>query len=252
MTSLKGLKKKHPQLDLQEAKKHFKWTTEYLTEPLHNTLEIGGKEAFKSIAKSAIGYYVEAKKETNAIDHLVPYLKGEVDLEIVKNFNPLKPIYKKAKNEIIHLLHLVGVQHQKQLYCYLEFFSAYGFLVLLSDNYQGKNFTSTYTYDLINNKEIVKKVNLKLKVGHFANIPKGSLKDISILRKKIERVLRIGGNIALEKEGSRLINQALNKAMSLNGEPLNRAIINRIIIELASTLAPFMYHNRNNRSSVKI
>ncbi|CAN1606009.1 hypothetical protein [Pseudomonas mediterranea] len=60
----------------------------------------------------------------------------------------------KSHNYPCHTLTLCG--SQGILYCHVELFSTFHWYVLLSEKYDGKDIYETYTYDLINDKEITR------------------------------------------------------------------------------------------------
>jgi len=232
---LKGLRKKHPELDLELAKQKFQWKEEYLDEFLTHDMTIGGDLAFKSIVKTAVNYYIQSQKETEHVKHLFPYLKGEVDLKIGKHFYPITPIYKKESNEVVHLIHLYGNRYSKELYCFIEFFSSYSFLVHLSDKYEGKNISSTYCYDILQNKELNKQVTLKLKPEEVSEIYKMTKNDFETITGKLNRVMRIGNKIQTDQEISNLIRKSINKVFDkYKHEPV---VTEQMISELSEEVA---------------
>jgi hypothetical protein len=201
---LKGLKKKHPELDLEEVKQKFQPKKYYLNEPLSYNTTIGGEIAFKSIVKTAVNFYIHTHREKKQVQHLFDYLQDKEKLKICKHFYPKKPIYKKESNEIIHLIHLVGVKHSKILYCFIEFFSSYSFVVKLSDNYIGNSFKQTYAWDLNKNCEVNKSVNLKLTKERLNEILNLSKDDFLTITERLKRVLKIADKRQTDREISNI------------------------------------------------
>lgn len=210
---INGMKRKHPELDLDSAKKKFELKNEYLNESLHHEITIGGELAFQSIAKTAVNYYILTQKDTEHVKHLFPYLKDLDKLDIVKHFHPIKPIYKKESNEIIHLIHLYGNRKSRQLYCFIEFFSAFSFFVLLSDSYEGKNISCSYSYDILKSKEVTKNVTLKLKPNDINEIFTSSKLYIQDILEKINRVTKIGDKIQADKQLNIIIRKSFQKML---------------------------------------
>lgn len=243
---LTGLRKKHPELDLELAKQKFQWQEEYLDEHLSHDMTIGGDLAFKSIVKSAVNFYIHTQGEKEQVKHLFNYLKGNEDLKIGKHFYPTKPIYKRDNNEIIHLLHLYGNKHSKLLYCFIEFFSSYSFLVLLSDNYDGKNISATYCYDLQRNKEVTKEVTLKLKKEEVTEIYKMTKNDFATITKKLTRVLDIVNKIQTDNEISNLIRKSIDKVFDkYKHEPvITEQMINEFSEEVSLAYVRFAFRGK--------
>ena len=245
---LKGLRRKHPELDLELAKQKIQFRDEYLDEHLSHSVTIGGDLAFKSIVKTAVNYYIHSQKETEQVKHLFPYLKGEVDLKIGKHFYPTKPIYMKESNEVAHLIHLYGNKHSKQLYCFVELFSTYSFLVHLSDKYDGKNISTTYCYDIVQNKELNKQVTLKLKAEEISEIYKMTKDDFETITKKLSRIMGIGNKIQTDNEISNLVKKSIDKVFDkYKHEPLiTEQMISEFSQEVAHAYVMFAFRGKRH------
>lgn len=241
---LKSLKKKHPELDLDHAIQNMQFKEEYLDQPLIHNITIGGDLAFKSIVKTAVNYYLHTQNEVEYIEHLFPYLRSELELKIANHFYPKKVIYKKEPNEIIHLIHIYGNKHSQQLYCYIEFFSTYSFLVLLSDKYQGNNISTTYCYDLLKNEELSKSVNLKsVNLSEINNL---TTKDIETIAQKLNRVLDITNKIQVDREINNITKKVIEKVFEKHKqEPiLTEQMINEIANEIANEYVRFAFRGQ--------
>ncbi|MEX0595888.1 MAG: HNH endonuclease, partial [Candidatus Paceibacterota bacterium] len=156
---LKGIAKKNPQFDVEEAMKSAKWREEYFDEALHFQNEIGGTEVFRAVCKCATNFFVYKNGDSSQIKPLIPYIKGKVQKEVV-GMHYQENVYELAPDESFHLIHLVGKPDDKTLYCYVDYFNTYKYLILLSDNYTGKEMKETYCFDLINIEEKVKEISL--------------------------------------------------------------------------------------------
>ena len=196
---LKGVKKKHSFFDVDNALLQAKTVKHRINEAITYHQTFGGKLAFRSIAKTAVNFYILHKQDAAHIEHLIEYLLGEKDLDIVKHYHPLKSIYQKEANEVIHLIHLVGEKHSKQLYCYIELFSTHSYIVVLSNNYTGKNIHTTYAYNLMTNQEVKKEVALKLSPTEVANM-KTEFSDFQLVKGKFDRLMRIATKIHTDRE----------------------------------------------------
>nr|WP_315396811.1 HNH endonuclease [uncultured Sphingobacterium sp.] len=60
----------------------------------------------------------------------------------------------KSKCYPIHSISLKGDKEFKTLYCYVELFSTFQYIVILDDDYEGENLYYSYLYDLMKGKEI--------------------------------------------------------------------------------------------------
>lgn len=92
---LSSIKKNHPLFDIDKAMDSAKNKKSSLKQPITYQQVFGGVEAFRSIAKTAINYYIYRKGNPENIVELIPFLLGKNEMDIVKHFHPNKSIYKK-------------------------------------------------------------------------------------------------------------------------------------------------------------
>jgi hypothetical protein len=171
-------------------------------------------------------------------------IKGDHDLDVVKHFYPVKPIYKKEAGEVIHLLHLYGSSHEKILYCFMELFSITSFLVILSTDYDGKNIKYTYAYDVVSAKTIEKDVKLKITQGQLEKMPT-QFSDFAIVKSKADRVIGIGEKIQTDKYMKGRFEEAVHEIWAVkygHKKRITRQMIDelteRIAEEMVSVLIP--------------
>jgi hypothetical protein len=240
--NLKGLEKKYPGFSLDEAKKHFKWNEEYLNEQLSIPITIGGEPAFQSIAKSAINFYMLNEGNKEQIKHLIPYIKGEEIKEVVQHYH-ISSAYELNENEVIHLLHLVGNSEEKTLYCFVDFFSSYSFIVLLSENYSGKSFTKTYSYDVIKGERVEKTTHLNLNKVQLKAIFDNKTDYRGAIADKGGRVIQIGNKIAWDIELERITKNTWDKVFSKlpEGGVITEELIQELCNELAEKYVEFIH-----------
>ncbi len=246
---LKGIRNKHPELDIEAEKQHFKWSEEYLDVPLTYNTTIGGDLAFRSIVKTAVNYYIYTQNETEQVKHLFDYLKGKLDLDICKHYHPTKPIYKRDSNEIIHLIHIVADKYSKQLYCFIEFFSAYSFIVILSNNYIGKSFKVTYGFDILKNIQVNKDVKLRLKKEELIGFDTINKIDYTVIVNKLDRIMKIATRIQNEKEISNITRKTVDKVFAkYKDEPLvTKQMTHELSNDLAEAYVKFAYRGMNKK-----
>jgi hypothetical protein len=243
---LTGLRKKHPELDVEAAKQYFRWNEEYLDEPLSYQTTIGGELAFKSIVKSAVNYYIFSKNETENVKHLFDYLKGTSVVKVCGHYHASKPAYQKESNEIIHLIHLVGDKSTKLLYCFVEFFSAYSFMVILSENYTSKNFSSTYCYNLITNKEVAKSVKLKIRKDKIKDIITPTIDHLPIVRSKLNRIMRIAMKSQNEQQINKIVRKSIERVFERHKEEkfITEQMINEFSEDVAQSYVKFAFRGQ--------
>jgi hypothetical protein len=236
LQKLKELKAKYKDFDVEEAKQSIKHYSDTVG-ALSIEMTIGGKESLKSIVKTALHYYLHTRKDTVAVSHLFEYMKGNEELDICKHFYPNKSIYKKEPNEMVHILHLVGDKHSKQLYCYVEFFSTYSFIVKLSTNYQGQNFTETYCQDVLKNKFLTKDVKLKMKEIGMTNLFSYTKDEFENIRERFTRTRKIIDRVQNNHALDMYILNAIKNNFGEEGEIITDAMLKNFSNELSHEVA---------------
>lgn len=156
----------------------------------------GGEKYFRAIAKIALNYLLYIKPGCDYSKHITDVIKGQVSTgKYVFYYYPNHyRIHQISKDEISHLIHIVGDKGKEMLYCYLELFNTKNFIVVLDERYIGNFFEETYCYDLLKNEEVNKQVKIRLTKQH--------LNDTSIIsdqhKKRISnRLNKVMGKIDL-------------------------------------------------------
>ncbi|GAA4449141.1 HNH endonuclease [Rurimicrobium arvi] len=206
---LTGLKRKHPNLDIEDAMKAVNHKKERLNEHISFSQTFGGELAFRSIAKSALNFYMLNKGSREQVLDLISYVSGQIKLDVVKHFHSKKNSYRKDANEIIHLLHVVAKRREKLLYCYVEFFSTHSYLVLLSSDYCGPNRSHTYAYNLLTGKEVNKVVDLNLTASEIVNMDT-HFKDFPQVKDRSDRFMKIATKLQTDNIIDNIISTAVN------------------------------------------
>lgn len=123
-------------------------------------------EAFPSIVKTAVKYYLDSFHDTVTIQHLIPYVKGEKACTDVLYLYILKDLpYSTDAQQVTHMIHLEGYLDTKLLYAAMEYFGIYFYLVVLDSDYHGEDINKTYAYDMVAGKEVERDFTLKLSMA---------------------------------------------------------------------------------------
>jgi len=196
---LRNLKKKHPKANIEELREQIIWdeTPKERVMFFENNLNLTtGYEAARAVTKIAASFYVLSAKEINNIQAVVPFLKGEEDgIGILRHYYlEDKTIHQVGENEISHLIYTKGNAKEKLLYAYIELFNCHKFLIVLNNNYEGKDVEYTYCYDLNSNTKLNKKVSLDLTRKDIATLAfPGEPNSESKYFENLERVMNIRG-----------------------------------------------------------
>lgn len=162
-----------------------------LDEHVNFHLTIGGELAFRSIAKTAVEYYVLKTGDVDTVNHLIPYLKGDEEKNVVRIFMTQEPVCRLEPGEICHLIHLESNIKDRLLYAYVEFYSVFSFLVLLSNCYNCSEVNETYCFELNQVKELKKDIKLGLTKIDINMTHKPDTLDWAVVEMRSNRFLKI-------------------------------------------------------------
>lgn len=239
---LKGVAKKHPHFDVEEAMKSAKWREEYFDEALHFQNQIGGKEVFRAVCKCATNFFVHKKGESSQIKHLIPYIKGEADKDVVW-MHYQENLYELEPEESFHLIHLVGKSEDKTLYCYVDYFNTYKYLVLLSDDYTGEDMKETYCFDLINvtvkNKDVSLDYDRETLLDFFVN---KDAKPFERVKKSFDHSIALGLKRQDDFQRGELLERAIQNSLGKypDGTKITEKMINETVDEIMKNITPYL------------
>jgi len=170
---LTGLKRKYPYLDVEEIIKSAVARQEYVPPVIINLLF--GEEEFRSVCKMAINFYMyhdgEHEGERDLIAHLIPYIKDGCENQYVGYYYPDELIAASNSSEsFIHTLYIKGNPQEKILYGYIELYSAFRLIILLSDSYEGESFRKVYSFDVLSRERIEKEINVNVSRKEILNL----------------------------------------------------------------------------------
>lgn len=150
---LKGLQRSYPEIDIANETANFSKEKEYL-ESVTIGLTFGGIDIKRAICKMAVNYFIENGGDPSIIKYLLPFIKGEEKLKNTKYYYPRREVFYKENEEILHSLVLSGDPETKYLFVYVELFNEFKFIVLLSNDYVGKEVYQSYHYNLLTNEVV--------------------------------------------------------------------------------------------------
>ncbi len=239
-----GIAKKYPYFDVEEAIKTAQIQEKYLEEALHFNISIGGDEVFRAVCKCATNFFVYSKGDSSQIKHLIPYLKGEEVVEIIW-FHYQKNLYKLEQDECTHIIHLIGKKDERILYCYVDFFNTFKYLVLLNDKFEGQDIKETYCFDLLNlipiYKDVIIDYDRNTLLNFFSN---KDARPFDEVKKAVERSITIGLKRQDLHHRSTLIRKVLHNSLGKypEGVPITKEMINEIVTEFMEILTPYFFN----------
>ena len=147
-TKIKELHKKYPQIDVIEALKQAKTQTTRLEEPLQIARSLGGPRAGRSVVCTALAYAFSIGIDPHACENVQQFLHDPTAPGACYGFFFARELVLNRPGDKTFLcVSLHGSKKNKNLVAYVEYFGIARWLVVLSNEYQGPSFVSTYAVD---------------------------------------------------------------------------------------------------------
>ncbi|WP_265130080.1 HNH endonuclease [Chryseobacterium oranimense] len=204
----KGLNRKYPRIAVDDIIKNAVHTYGYLNEPITVNQTIGGEKALNGITKIALNYFIHIHTIFTEVKQTIEILKFEKQNSLCKHYH-IEKFYKKEPKEICHLIHVESSKRNKNLVAYVEFFSSFSFLIMLSDSYEGKPIRSTYCYDVNHKKELKKNIKINITTKDFQDLPIISPRYYNLITEKMDRIVKIG----IEKQQSKELKELISRCV---------------------------------------
>jgi len=243
---LKGIKRKYPQVNLDELIASAEIKSSYCPDMLQFNLSFGGQKAGRSIVKSALALAVESGVNPKSCEHAREYLLNEDGSACFGYYYEKDLIANRPEGIPLHCVCVKGDPSTKQLLGYVEFFGVQRMVMCLSSLYEGDEFTNCYAINPVEGKELDIVVDLSLSPDDiqaaykYEKIPQGAVEAA------FDKVIPTGIAASFEKEKGRIINQAVQYAFSncgaKEGEMLMHEHIERLPGLMMEKLEPFLLH----------
>jgi|WetSurSiteA1Bulk_404760.scaffolds.fasta_scaffold01924_2 hypothetical protein len=155
-------KKDFPNADFDTPFNQAKVTEDYSNKVLKTSFEfIEDKESGKSVIKSclALAAYYDIKPQIFSVG--LEYLKNDYK-PCFGYFYERDLVLNRPSDTIFHCIAITGNNELGKLFGYIEYFGIHRIVAILSDSYDGQNFTHVYAIDLVSSKNLEIEVNLLL------------------------------------------------------------------------------------------
>lgn len=162
---LKKMKQRYPQINIEEILESaiYNEEKEVILKLQNGVGSINNIDCFRAIVKIATNYYYFFQREYYFINTPIDFIKNSaLNTNIISYYYPEKNIGQIEEKELSHIIYLKGDFAERILFCYIELYNVYNFIIVLNSNYDGNNFQKTYAFDLENQKEIKRKLNIKM------------------------------------------------------------------------------------------
>ena len=240
-----GLKKKLPQVDVDEFMKRAERTQEYSREPYAVSLNVGGLLAGRSIVKSCLAMVYDAglsigdckEAELFLLDEGGPCFGFYNERDLVKN---------RPESTFFHCVHICGDAERGQLLAYVEYFGWLRFVACLSTNYEGIAFSHCYAVDPVSGKELDLDVELTLDAAEVAEIFEQRKVDFSKAGRDLDVLVGAWREMDQDRARAHAIDDALKSACEECGIEEGDVLSDEQAAEFARAvsrrLEPFLVH----------
>ena len=248
---LGGVKRKYPQIDLEEVLKNLKPESRYPDGLMHFSLGVGGVKAGRSIVKSALALAVDAGVNPEDCDGALAYLANDAAEACFGFYYERDLVRNRPERTALHCVAVRGDPSSGQLLGYVEFYGVHRMVVSLSDRYHGEPLYNCYAVDPIAGTELKLDVDLALSAEDVAatyryeKIPKGSIE------KAFEQVIPIGLEKSYQREKERVIDDAIDYAFKNCGAKLGEVLtpehVRRLARLITEKMQPFLLQHISSR-----
>ncbi|UWF49679.1 HNH endonuclease [Pseudomonas sp. N3-W] len=242
---LKGVKKKHPSIDIEKLTFGLQPTQEYLSGMLEFDLTLGGVSAGKSIVKSALALAHSVGVASNSCEQALQYLRDDgipcfgyyYEKDLVINRPPKIPL---------HCVAIHGNPETGLLLGYIEYFGIHRIVICLSERYRGKALSASYSVDPTTGAELILKVDIALNQDDIQETYNYEKYDSAKVRQCFEEVIPVALEMSEKREQARVISEATDFAFkncgAKEGEALTAEQYKKLCQLMAEKLTPYLLH----------
>ena len=211
--------------------------------PKLTTRTVIPEEAFPSIIRSSVNYYIENTHRYDDIKHLIPFIKGEKNCHDILSLVVFDQMpYEELEDAITHMIHVEGNPEQGVLYALMEYYGMFTYAVLLNEGYDGPELNLTYCYDVLNGREIRRDFSLPIDrkwIEDYKSGFEGTAKErFAATERRANKILAK----CKENERKRVISEIVSKAFKKYPEnsQLTPEIIDEVLNEVSERLAEYI------------
>lgn len=243
---LTGLKKKHPEIDIDKALKQASSEKRYLNEPFHITLQIGGPLAGRSIVKSALAGVHHAGLNKFQCEHAINYIQNEHATPPFGYYYTTDLIINRPLGIPLHCVSIFANKQDQTITAYIEYFGVYRILLCLSESYFGETLQYTHAINPENGDLLDLAVNLNIDKQTIFNsyeyLEYTSENYANAFKSVIERIQLRSQKSAADEAISEAIDYAIQKT---NGE-VNLDNVKEFSDAISEALMSFIKNNSNH------
>lgn len=244
--ALEGQKRRYPKLDIEAGLAAMVYQETYLQAPIHATLHFGDDASYRSVVKSALTLAVASGIQPQSCERAVQYLRPGGDF-CFGYYYKRDLIVACPAGRVFHCVAIKADPSLGKLIGYVELFSAYRFVICLSESYRGPQIENSYTIDPMTGETLDLAFDLTFTAEEFQYaVENQDDTSYAAMTAAIERVLALAVDRSFKREESRVFRRAyettLRKLNLKPGDPMTREIAEAMSQEITRQILPFMLH----------
>lgn len=244
---LKGVKNKHPTLDIEQLVSGLLPTEEYLSGMLEFDLAFGGPKSGKSLVKSALGLAHSAGVASSSCEQAIEYLRRDGN-PCFGYYNEQDLVENRPLNTPLHCVAIQGDPDSGLLLGYVEYFGIQRMVVCLSENYTGSKISKSYAIDPVTGTELSLNVRIPLNLEDVYATYNYAKYDPIKMQQCLEAVIPVALAMSETRERDRVLSEAVKFAFkncgANEGEVINDDQYKKLCQLMAEKLAPYLLRRK--------
>lgn len=241
---LLGLKKKHPELDVEKLLSEAEMVETLPEGVFHFQIEIGGEVAGRSIVKSCLAMAVSLGIDSATCGHATKYLRDAQGVPCFGYYSETDLVSGRVKGVPMHCLAVRADPESGLVLAYAEYYGAYRIVACLGEHYDDRLKEGVYCIDPRTGKELNVSVSLDFsreEINDIYDYKKQSLENTrEALSAVIGPAVERNQKLALDRALERAAQKAFAGCGAKEGElltPEHMRIISQIFTE---EIAPYL------------
>lgn len=242
---LAGLKKGHPEMDVDELTKQAEWVQQYVNEAYAVPLNVGGLVAGRSMIKSCLAMIYDAGLEIGHCEEAERFLLNGGP-PCFQFYTERDVVRHRPEKTFFHCVHVRGDPERRQLIAYVEYFGSWRYVARLSRNYDGHAFSHCYAVDPLSGKEVDLDVVLEIEPADYEEVNEGGEVDFSEVVSNLKVLFGVWREMVVERARTEAIDDAIEFAWETcgieEGEILSEEQTAQLANSIFERLEPYLLH----------
>lgn len=243
---LEGLKKRHPDLDIEATLAEATTVEKYLDGDIQFTFEFGGPEGGRSMVKTCLAFAFSKGVGWDQCENATAYLRNPNAKACFGYFSARDLVSGRKSGVPLHCVALRADPTSGLVLSYAEYFGVVRIVACLGEKYAGPPIEFCYAFDPRTGEDIKVKVLLYFNRQQIEDVYDYIYVDGTATEAALSAVFAPVLQEQVAAERTRVINNAVDKAFdecgAKEGEHLTEKHIRRICLSIAESVVPFMRH----------